>query len=78
MTVNSVPGGKLAGHKRRAGRRTDRTVDIELREQGSLTGQSVEMGRFDRGFAVASEVSGHVFDNNPEDIRTYPSALQSC
>jgi len=53
-----------------AGGPADRLLAVGIREGDSLTGQPVDMGRFDDGVAVASEIWFKVINRDKKDIGT--------
>jgi hypothetical protein len=69
MAVNPVPRRILPGHEGGSAWGADGAVDIELREQGSLRSQPIQIRRLDLPVAVATQVAPtEVICQNENDI----------
>ena len=68
MIVSSNGGLVASGNQRRAARRADRCRDKCLGKPRSLRGKIVNMRGANRFLAIAREMSGHIIDNNPNNI----------
>ena len=79
VAVDLVPRRKMTGRERRAAGRTDRIVHVELREEGSLAGQSIQVGSLDVAMAVAAEIApAQVVGENENNVgRAAPLGLEA-
>ncbi len=69
VSVQTVAGGKTPRHESRATRRTYGTRYVKLREQGTLPGQSIQIGCVERPIAVAAQIPpAQIIGQNEDDV----------